>query len=264
LADFQAAYEASLPNITQRWTTEKDPIYCLPPGGAWRHVGTENTLISGINVGVSSDESQCNSPEKMIGFIKTGLIALDPVSYGSAYMTQALLDWLKGLFDLGFDCPKDLQWDNTLSYAACKVTDFGYGTASVYGNLQPVDILNGAITLAMLRYHDTSRYLNGLAADFSEPETEWVTVRAYLPMGFADSVLTEEVYQGVCEPTDLGGGNSFCDFDAPVGGVIRIISDDLLTPDPGDCDRVGDSHQLDCELDIAGPRSIFLNSAMVQ
>jgi hypothetical protein len=81
LADFKAAYDASLPNITQRWTTENDPIYCMPPGGAWRHVGTENTLSSGINVGVGSEESQCNSPTKMIGFIKTGLTAIDPVSY---------------------------------------------------------------------------------------------------------------------------------------------------------------------------------------
>jgi hypothetical protein len=264
LSDFQAAYNASMPNITQRWTTEKDPVYCLPPGGAWRHVGTENTLSHGINVGTNTDESQCNSPEKMIGFIKAGLISLDVVSYGSNYMTQALLDWLKGLFDLGFSCPTDLQWDNTLSYAACSVTDFGYGTASIYGGLQPSEIFNAGLTLSMLRYHDISRYVAGLDANFDDPQPEWVKVRMIIPSEqLADTSIREEVYQGVCTPTPLDSTHGFCDFDAPVGGTIHLTSEEYWAPEAGACDRVGGGPGLDCELDISGPRTVVFDSGIL-
>ena len=266
LADFKAAYTYSLPNITQRWTTEKDPIYCLPPGGAWRHVGTENTLISGINVGTGDGESQCDSPEKMIGFIKSALITLDPFSYGSAHLTQALMDWLNGKFDLGWVCPSDFDWKTALSYAACRATDFGYGVASVYGNLQPADILTAAFTLSMLRFHQSERYVSGLQADFEDPVAEWVTVRVLIPNYLAPGlVMREEIYQGECEPTPLDEQNSFCDFDAPVGGVIRMTSSDYLSAQEPVCNRVQnpDGTQFECEVDVSGPLTLSVRSGMV-
>ena len=80
-----------------------------------------------------------------------------------------------------------------------------------------------------------------------------------LPAFAAQSVLREEVYQGVCTPDLFDEANPVCDFLAPVGGVIRITSDDQLVADPGSCDRYWDEFVLDCELDITGPRTIFVS-----
>ena len=267
LGDFKDAYGITMPRITQRWTTSRDPIYCLPPGGAWEHVGTENKLDHGIHVGTGEGEAQCESPEHMIGLIRTTLMTIEGgFTFGSEILTQALLDWLRGVFNLGYVCPPDFNWKTAISFAACEVTDFGYDVLGKYG-LKPSDILTAGFTLAMIRFHDRSRYVGGFNADFSDPPVEWVNVRVLLPNVGTDVVVREEIYQGVCVPTVLDERNAYCDFDAPVGYPIRITSEALLTLDASDpgCNRAQNQEgdPFVCELDVTGPRTLILNDGRI-
>lgn len=265
LSDFRANYMGSLPNMTQRWTTSRDPIYCLPPGGAWKHVGTENKIDGGLHIGTGDDESHCNSPSNTIGAIKTSLIALGPLTYGTAWVSQALLDWLAGKFDLGIICDNDAKWDDVVTLGLCRVTDYGYGISSIY-NITPQDLLTSAISLAMIKYHDVNRYV--LEAQFNDPppSAEWVKVRVLIARAShpRPSAIVETVYQGVCEPAVLDDNYYFCDFDAPVGGVIRLTSEAtyggaaLTTL----CDRYksDDFTPLDCEMTVNGPVQVSVSA----
>ena len=263
LADFRDNYNGLLPDITQRWTTDRDPIYCLPPGGAWKHVGSENKISGGLHVGTGNSEQQCSSPKEVIGAIKTSLIALGPLAVGEAYVTQALLDWLANKFDLGIVCPNDTKWDTLWSLGLCAVKDYGYGVTSIY-NLSPQDILTSAISLAMLRYHNPNRYL--IDADFTNPTTEWTTVRVLIGRGnlpngggFAPTI-SEEIYQGVCQPEVLDSQYFFCDFRAPVGYRLRLTSDAVLASYDLDsqCDVfLSDANSpLACEMTVRGATTL--------
>jgi hypothetical protein len=135
----------------------------------------------------------------------------------------------------------------------------------VYGNLQPADILTAAFTLSMIRFHQSERYVAGLKADFEDPQTQWVTVRVLIPNYLVQGlVLREEIYQGECQPTQLDEVNSFCDFDAPVGGAIRIASDDPLSSNGAGCNREQnpDGAAFVCEMDISGPVTLSVRSGI--
>jgi len=260
LADFQRAYSETVPPVTQRWYNKRDPIYCLPPGGAWRHVGVENTLSDGIHLATGTNEGQCESPESTIGYIKNTLAGIDPVSAGAAYIAQALHDWLDGKFNLGFLCRDDTHWDAVYSLGLCEITDYGFGVASVY-NISPVDLLTAAINLTMLKNHGISNYTDALEADFSEPQVPWVKVRLIIPAADPTPTFTEEYYHGVCTPEPLGDGSFFCDFDAPVGYAIRITSDVPMTPRAGqacDIESPGWGEPFVCELNVTGATEIPL------
>jgi hypothetical protein len=274
LSDFQQAYfnsptllSGNLQLVTQRWVNGHDPIYCLPPGGAWKHVGIENHIDGGkVDLGTNILESQCSTPEDWIGGVKLGLqlSGLAPGAVASE-IHQALLDWLAGLIKLSLVCQPGTHWDDLWSLGGCSLVDTSHRLGSVY-NITPLDLFTSAVRFIYTKQHFPGQYVDGIHADFSEggdPNVQWAKLRVIVPRHpFGGPVypvqVVEELMQGTCTPDIDAADNQLCEFDVPVGYTAKLV---FAVPELSFAGRQcvregGDAETAFCEVQVEGDATI--------
>lgn len=231
-SDWQSAYSgtrsATLPLAfaTQRWVHKNDPFYCLPVGGAWKHVGLENRLDeSGVHPGSSIDQ-HCDTPDGWIGGLKTALQYSDLPTNIAIGVQRAISDWLANLIQFTMFCQPDTNWDDVWSLGACSIVNSGNDFIQTYG-VTPSEFLGEVINLVATKDHNHDRYANALSADFSEPVDDRPVVNLHLvidelPDWYAYAYLVEPNSGGICYPDPDPQGRWFCDFPVRVGSPVRL------------------------------------------
>jgi hypothetical protein len=148
LADWQRLYRRrgttswDLWYRTQRWVHEDDAVYCLPAGGAWRHVGLES-FIDGSKLHVAQDVmgSVCDTPEGFLVWLSGALAAPNLVLDG------AMRDFVEGGLKFVFQCEAGLGWDDLWSLGACGLIETTGRLRSVYG-MTPDEFFEAAVRFA--------------------------------------------------------------------------------------------------------------------
>jgi hypothetical protein len=271
LKDFRDAYNGidvqgvNLGARTQRWVFENDPVYCVPPGGAWAHVGVENRISDGIHL--ATGEDQCTSPEDVIGKIRLGLnIVTLGAGDTSARFSGAIADFLAGLIDFGFQCRDGTRWDDLWSLGGCEAIDLSNRLVQTY-SVSPDELITELIRLAYIKNHSSANYVSGMGAvDFTD-NTQWVHMLVTINEDGLEPgqiSMQESVTSELCGAEPDPQGHLACDFLVPVGYAIQLriggVDSDNLTPDI--CDWVNDPDNPTtpiCTMVITGDTQITYN-----
>jgi hypothetical protein len=172
--DWQQAYDhlgvspADLEYRSQRWVNKIDPIYCLPPGGAWRHVGIENRIMKDGSIALQTniDGSACDTPEAWLEYLKA--FTADP----GTDLALALARWAGGEIQIILHCKPGFGWDDVWSLGACELVDVGNKLSSAFG-WSPTDLIEETARVAFIGDHHTSSYEDGLGnVNFDAPNDD--------------------------------------------------------------------------------------------
>lgn len=259
LANFAASYTSSVAAKSHNWRYAQDPVYCMPPGGGWRHIGTHNRINPDGSATLNLNGPGCDDPVDLLWVLQDSLVGRLTLGQLAAHVgtrvAQAILDWLAGLFDLGIECVDSSAWDE-VAFAGCNITDYGYNVFSNYG-IAPRDLLKTLVTLA-LHSGDHTSYEDALDADFSV-SANTRTIRFTIPndSSLDDLTMYEHENQGHCTPT-REGTIRYCDFVGALGSVIRVTVSGApdLVAEPTDCTAGYALNPLRCDVHVDGAHTI--------
>ena len=259
LGNFQRGYDARLGLLTNRWGVEDDPVVCMPPGGGWYHVGFGHTLESS-SISLNTTDGCGFGINSTISQLRTVLAAIAPTDILLLPAGQAILDWLRGVFDFVLDCP---AWVDVISLGQCSLNTLGLDLAAVYNGLTPEEFLFSLGTAALFASnHNRNKYTSRLAADFTDPPVQWVTVRVLFP-SYVTTEFQEAVYQGTCRPQQLNSLDAYCDFQAAVGYPLSIRSTARLVPAAGSPCTQDPDRGLRCDINtVTGATTIELHTEL--
>lgn len=248
LSDWQSAYDQAatpigpLPYMTTRWVHKNDPMYCLPVGGAWKHVGFEAHIDSGVSVSSNETVTQCDSAEGWIGGLKTALQISDLPTNIAVGVQRAISDWLANLIQISLFCSDDTKWDDLWSLGACTVVNSGNDFVQTYG-VTPSEFLGEVVNLVVAGDHKPERYAQALTADFGQPDTRPIInlhlmLQIQLNDFFASTQISDAYSHVWCTPELDGNGQPFCDIPVRLGNSVRLETggyDKQLGYLAGDC-----------------------------
>jgi pimeloyl-ACP methyl ester carboxylesterase len=172
LTDFQNLYNGttlrdgtSLATVTSRWVNGEDPMPCLAPGGAWKHVGRHNMINRAGKVVIDAGRDACETPDGAIAVLQA---ALNPIAFlDGSPEAQALMDFVRGQLVLRLACNANADWDDYLSLGLCKVAEVGTRLVDAYGALNPDTIIVRGLDMFLnSENHYPNRYIEDMPADF--------------------------------------------------------------------------------------------------